>query len=60
VPELPNLTPFNSTPGLYMMALGYVLLLGVVTFLVHQKTDYAENDRKELTRLLTSCMERSR
>jgi len=59
VEGLPSFKAFNSVPGLYVMALGYVMLLGVVTYLVHQKAEYAEKDRAELTRLLQSCIDRN-
>lgn len=56
--ELPNLKALQGTPALYVMALGYVLLLGTVTYLAVKRADYIDKERTELTTLLEKCMDR--
>jgi hypothetical protein len=56
--ELPNLKALQGTPALYVMALGYVLLLGTITYLAVKRADYIDKERTELTALLEKCMDR--
>jgi hypothetical protein len=56
--ELPNLKALQGTPALYVMALGYVLLLGTITYLAVRRADYIDKERTELTSLLEKCMDR--
>jgi hypothetical protein len=56
--ELPNLKALQGTPALYVMALGYVLLLGTITYLAVKRADYIDKERTELTSLLEKCMDK--
>lgn len=58
--ELPDLKPVSSYPMLYIMALGYVLLIGVITFLATSRADYMNRERVELIRLLENCIDDQR
>jgi hypothetical protein len=57
--EIPNLKALHSYPMLFVMALGYVLLLGTVTYLASKRADYIDKERSELTRLLEFCMDKN-
>jgi hypothetical protein len=54
--ELPDLKPLASYPMLYIMGFGYVLLLGVITFLTTSRADYMNRERVELIQLLEKCV----
>lgn len=56
--EFPNLKALQGIPALYVMALGYVLLLGTITYLAVKRADYIDKERTELTALLEKCMDR--
>jgi hypothetical protein len=56
--ELPNLKSLQGTPALYVMALGYVLLVGTITYLAVKRAEYIDKERGELTSLLEKCIDR--
>jgi hypothetical protein len=56
--EIPNLKSLQGTPALYVMMLGYVLLLGTITYLAVKRADYIDKERTELTNLLEKCMDK--
>lgn len=55
--EIPSLKSLHGTPALFVMALGYVLLLGTIVYLATKRADYIDKERTELTDLLKRCMD---
>ena len=55
--ELPNLKPLHGTPMLFVMAMGYVMLLASIVYLTQKRADSMDKAQGELTRLLQNCME---
>lgn len=58
--EIPSLKSLHGTPALFVMAMGYVLLLGTITYLATKRADYIDKERTELTHLLQQCMDNRR
>jgi hypothetical protein len=55
---LPDLKPLHGSPALFVMALGYVLLVAAVVFLTNQRAVYFDKEREDLTKLLQTCMDK--
>lgn len=58
--ELPSLKPLYGQPALFIMGLGYMMLLGTITYLAVRRADYIDKERTELVGLLQKCMEDDR
>lgn len=54
--ELPSLKPLHGSPALFIMGLGYVMLLATITYLAVKRADYIDKERTELVGLLQKCM----
>lgn len=57
--ELPNLKALQSVPMLYVMTLGYVLLLGAIVYLTNGRAELMHKENAELARLLQNCLEKA-
>jgi hypothetical protein len=55
--ELPSLKPLHGNPALFIMGLGYMLLLGTITFLAVKRAEYIDKERSELVGLLQKCLD---
>lgn len=56
--ELPDLKALHGVPMLYVMALGYILLLSALTFLTIKRSDSMDKQMADMGRLLESCIDR--
>lgn len=56
----PNLKPLHGSPMLFVMAMGYVMLLASIVYLTQKRAESIDRDRVELTRLLQKCLDEKR
>lgn len=55
---LPNLKALQGTPALYVMTLGYVLLLAAIVYLTNGRAEHLNKENIELVRLLQICLDK--
>ena len=58
--ELPNLKALYDHPMLYVMTLGYILLLGSIVYLTNGRAEIMHKENTELARLLQNCIDNSK